>query len=175
MLQAGIRRGQELLAKAKVIEAADIARGKAEEARKTVSEMPPLGVRMAEAVAAFLAVYGEYLEASGRLERLGYSPWPHLGSQLTGVLGTTLQKAGFDHLDMHHGFWPGRTFETLFQDLEQVIKNKTAPAIGDVAEAPAPVIEEALEVERPHEGDPCMTVERTNSILDAWNASRSAA
>jgi hypothetical protein len=171
MLRAGIKRGESNLAQAKVIEADRIALEQAEKAREIVSELPPLGIKMAEAISAFLDFHDQYQETEKRLAATGYPAFPHLESQISGCLATILQRAQFSHLDMHHGFHPGQTFETLFRDLEQVIRQKNANVIGDVV-SPAKVEVTPVASPLPDPSEPVLAWEKSDKVLDQWNAMR---
>jgi vacuolar-type H+-ATPase subunit I/STV1 len=157
MLKAGLKRGESNLIEAKRVEAERIAKDKATNARQIVAEFPPLGVKMASAIEAFLAVYKEYQAAEKRLVPTGYPAFAHLEAVVSGRLATILQQAGFTSLDLYQGHHPGQTFETIFRDLERGIRAKTAVVIGDAVE-PAKVIK-APAVERLPE-EPILTVER---------------
>jgi hypothetical protein len=172
MLRAGIKRGEVNLVEAKRIEAERIAFELAVAAREIAETQPAIGAALDKSLADFLENYQKLQEVIIDLERRGFGAGArHIGFYLTQYLSHVLFYAKIDTAGAAGSPPRGTTFKSIMSAQAGYVHKKTAVIIGDVVE-PTPVAEVPA-VALPEDG-PCLTVEKSNKILDAWNAARSA-
>ncbi len=168
MNEVAIVQAKANLARAQAIEADRVAKEKATSARQLAETLPGIGGEMDKGLEAFVNGLKKIRDIRVTLANLGHPQPASFDLYYYEYLQTVLwRQAGIDVTTVYGQSPIGTTFTSILE--AQATYTKTADIFGDAEPVSEVEAETAPVVDRPVEGEPCMTWEKKNTALDTWD------